>query len=88
MMLLVFSIIVIALFIEAVVGALKPLWKADGTPMTVTEMVSIGIGILIAVLTKMDIVSYACDYLLLQWRTAGGCCRAYGADPTKAGAAL
>jgi len=62
MMLLVFSIIVIALFIEAVVGALKPLWKADGTPMTVTEMVSIGIGILIAVLTKMDIVSYACDY--------------------------
>lgn len=57
-----FSIIVIALFIEAVVGALKPLWKADGTPMTVTEIVSICIGILIAVLTKMDIVSYACDY--------------------------
>jgi len=57
-----FSIIVIALFIEAVVGALKPLWKADGTPMTITEIVSICIGILIAVLTKMDIVSYACDY--------------------------
>ena len=57
-----FSIIVIALFIEAVVGALKPLWKADGTPMTTTEIVSICIGILIAVLTKMDIVSYACDY--------------------------
>ena len=57
-----FSIIVIALFIEAVVGALKPLWKADGTPMTVTEIVSICIGIVIAVLTKMDIVSYACDY--------------------------
>ena len=57
-----FSIIIIALFIEAIVGALKPLWKADGKPMTVTEIVSICIGIVIAVMTKMDIVSYACDY--------------------------
>lgn len=57
-----YSIIVIALFIEAVVGALKPLWKADGKSMTVTEIVSICIGVLIAVLTKMDIVSHVCDY--------------------------
>jgi len=56
------SIIVMALFIEAVVGALKPLWKADGKPMSVTEIVSIVIGVVIAVLSKMDIVTYICDY--------------------------
>ena len=59
---MVLSIIVMSLFIETIVGALKPIWKADGEVMSVTEIVSICVGILIAVMTKMDMVSFLCDY--------------------------
>ena len=56
------SLIAVALFVEAIVTALKPLWKADGKSMSVTEIVSIVVGVVLAVACKMDLFSYVCDY--------------------------
>lgn len=41
------DVILIALFIEAIVNALKPIWSADGEKLSISEYVSMGMGILI-----------------------------------------
>ena len=46
----------LAMFVEAIVSAIKPLWK-DGGRMTITEIVSIVIGIVVAIAMKIDLFS-------------------------------
>lgn len=48
-------VIMLALFIEAIVSAIKPLWKADGHGMSAAEIVSMGIGLVLAVALKIDL---------------------------------
>lgn len=56
------TIILVAMFIEAIVTAIKPLWsKEDGKKMSVAEIVSIGIGILLAVTCKLNMLAYVTD---------------------------
>ena len=58
-----FSVIVLALFIEAVVSAIKPLWT-QGEKMGPSEIVPICIGIVLAVALKIDLLSYVSEYTL------------------------
>jgi len=51
------DVALIALFIEAIVNVLKPIWSA-GEKMSVSEYVSLGIGILLAVTCKIDMLGY------------------------------
>lgn len=48
-------IIMLALFVEAIVSALKPIWKDGGKGLSVTEIVSIVIGVVLAVAMKIDL---------------------------------
>lgn len=50
------DIVLIALFIEAIVNALKPIWTAGEKKMTVSEFVAMGIGILLAVTCRIDML--------------------------------
>lgn len=52
------TIILIAVFIEAVVSAIKPIWSKDGERMSVAEIVSIVIGIVVAVACKLNILAF------------------------------
>ena len=49
-------LILIALFIEAIVSAIKPLWSKDGERMSVAEIVSIIVGVVLAVTCRLDIL--------------------------------
>ena len=51
------SILLVALMIEAVVETVKPLWKADGKHLTAAEIVSILIGMLVAVTCKINMLA-------------------------------
>lgn len=51
------SILMVAMMIEAVVEAIKPLWKADGKSLTAAEMVSILIGMLVAVTCQINMLA-------------------------------
>lgn len=55
------QIIMLALFVEAIVSAIKPLWKDGGKGLTVTEIVSIVIGVVMAVAMRIDLFSYFAD---------------------------
>lgn len=57
------NILVLALMIEAVVSVLKPLWS-DESRMSVAEMVSLGIGVLLAVTCRIDLMAYVTDWTL------------------------
>lgn len=60
------TIILIAMFIEAIVTAIKPLWsKEDGKKMSVAEIVSIVIGIVLAVSCKLNMLAYFADETFL-----------------------
>ena len=50
------NLIIIALFIETVVNWLKPLWDKSAPRMTVAEIVSICIGVVIAVVAKINMM--------------------------------
>ena len=50
------DIVLIALFIEAIVNTLKPIWTAGEKKMTVSEFVAMGIGILLAVTCRIDML--------------------------------
>lgn len=63
------DIIMIALFIEAIVNALKPLWTKDGDRMTVSELVSMGMGILLAVTCKINMLAYVVELTYPAWVT-------------------
>lgn len=51
------NIIMLALFVEAIVSAVKPLWKDGGKGLSVTEIVSIVIGVVLAVAMRIDLFS-------------------------------
>lgn len=55
------DVILIALFVEAIVDALKPLWTGGEKKMSVSELVAMGIGILLAVTCKIDMLAYVTD---------------------------
>lgn len=55
------NIIMLALFVEAIVSAIKPLWKDGGKGLSVAEIVSIVIGVVMAVSMKIDLFSYFAD---------------------------
>lgn len=50
------NIIVISLFIEAIVQAVKPLWNAEAKKLSLPECLSMGVGILVAVLGKINLL--------------------------------
>ena len=58
-----FNIIALALFIEAVVSALKPIWT-KGEGMSLSEIVPICIGVVLAVALKIDLLSYVSSYTM------------------------
>jgi len=49
--------ILIALFIEAIVQQLKPLWDRTAGKITIAEVVSMCIGVLIAVVAKVNFLA-------------------------------
>lgn len=50
------NIIVISLFIEAIVQAVKPLWNAESKKLSLPECLSMGVGILVACLGKINLL--------------------------------
>lgn len=58
------DVILIALFIEAIVNALKPIWAKGENRLTVSEYVSMGMGILLAVTCKINMLAYVVE---LDW---------------------
>lgn len=61
------DVILISLFIEAIVGALKPLWSKDGEKLSISEYVSMGMGILLAVSCKIDMLAYVVELSYPVW---------------------
>jgi len=55
------DVILIALFIEAVVNALKPIWTDGENKLTVTDYVSMTVGILLAVTCRINMLAYVVD---------------------------
>ena len=55
------NLIILALFVEAIVQTLKPLWDKTAGKITVAEIVSMGIGILIAVVAKINFLAGVVD---------------------------
>lgn len=53
-------LIMIALFIEAIVDAVKPVWTKEA-PFGIAEYVSMGLGILIAVTCKFNMLELVVD---------------------------
>lgn len=51
------SMMVIALFIEAITQIFKPIWDKTATPLTVPEWLSMLIGIFVAVAAKINMLS-------------------------------
>lgn len=51
------NLIILALFIEAIVQTMKPLWDKAAGKITVAEIVSMTIGILIAVVAKINFLA-------------------------------
>lgn len=61
------DVIMISLFIEAIVNALKPIWTSGDDKLTVTEYVSMAIGILLAVACKINMLAYVVDVSYPVW---------------------
>lgn len=59
------SIIMLALFVEAIVSAIKPLWKDGDEKLSVTEIVSMVIGVVMAIAMRIDLFSYFADVEML-----------------------
>ena len=51
------NLIILALFVEAIVQTLKPLWDKTAGKITVAEIVSMGIGVVIAVVAKINFLA-------------------------------
>lgn len=64
----VINIIMLALFVEAIVSAIKPIWKDGGERMSVTEIASIVIGVVLAVALRIDLFSAITD-TVMAWET-------------------
>lgn len=61
------DVILIALFIEAIVNALKPIWSAAGEKLSISEYVSMGMGILLAVACKINMLAYVVEVSYPVW---------------------
>lgn len=61
------DVILIALFIEAVVNALKPIWSKDGDKLSVSEYVSMGMGVLLAVACRINMLAYVVEIAYPAW---------------------
>lgn len=51
------DMILIALFIEAIVNALKPIWEEGGQKLTASEYVAMGLGVIFAMCCKLNLLS-------------------------------
>jgi hypothetical protein len=51
------NLIILALFVEAIVQTMKPIWDKAAGKITVAEIVSMGIGIMIAVVAKINFLT-------------------------------
>lgn len=61
------DVILIALFIEAIVNAIKPIWTGGDQRLTITEYVSMGMGILLAVACKINMLAYVVEIAYPAW---------------------
>ncbi len=50
-------LILIALFVEAIVNVLKPIWDKSAGKITVAELVSMGVGVAIALVAKLNFMA-------------------------------
>ena len=51
------NLIILALFVEAIVQTMKPIWDKMAGKITTAELVSMGIGIVIAVFAKINFLA-------------------------------
>lgn len=51
------DLVLVALFIEAIVNVLKPIWDNSAGKITVAEIVSIVIGVVVAIVAKLNFLS-------------------------------
>ena len=49
------NLLTLAFFVEAIISAVKPIWNKNAG-MTITEYISIGLGIVLAVILKLDMI--------------------------------
>lgn len=61
------NIILIALFVEAIVETLKPIWQKGEGKMTVAEYVAMGIGVLLAVACRINMLGYVVEIAYPGW---------------------
>lgn len=55
------NLVLIALFVEAIVQQLKPIWDKTAGKITVAEIVSMCLGVLIAVVAKINFLAGVID---------------------------
>lgn len=55
------DVILIALFIEAIINALKPIWTKGEPQLTTSEYVSMGMGVLLAVTCKINMLAWVVE---------------------------
>lgn len=55
------NLILIALFVEAIVQQLKPLWDKTAGKITIAEIVSMSLGVLIAIVAKINFLAGVVD---------------------------
>lgn len=53
------DLILLALFIEAIVNVLKPIWDKNAGKVTTAELVSMGVGVAVAVVAKLNFMEGA-----------------------------
>ncbi|MBR2942607.1 MAG: hypothetical protein IKB82_04335, partial [Clostridia bacterium] len=61
------DVILIALFIEAIINALKPIWTKGEPQLTATEYVSMGMGVLLAVTCKINMLAWVVEIEYPMW---------------------
>lgn len=55
------NLIILALFVEAIVQTMKPIWDKTAGKITVAEIVSMAIGVVIAVVAKINFLAGVVD---------------------------
>lgn len=55
------NLIILALFVEAIVQTMKPIWDKTAGKITVAEIVSMAIGVVIAIVAKINFLAGVVD---------------------------
>ena len=55
------NLIILALFVEAIVQTMKPIWDKSAGKITTAEIVSMGIGVVLAVVAKINFLAGVLD---------------------------